>query len=79
MTTLDKQDLLQKLAMLRAVLSGDIDPKDVGLDLKGTDGSNRRTLALAMVDAIGNEVHESLEKDRENKPAFGFAHYRKAA
>jgi hypothetical protein len=79
MTIIQKQELLEKLSMLRAVLSGDIDPKALGIDIAKTDGGNRRTIALAMVDAIGSEVHDSIAKDQQDRPPFGFAAGRKAA
>jgi hypothetical protein len=79
MTTLEKQELLEKLAMLKAVLTGDLDPKDVGLKLKDEDGANRRAVAIAMVNDLGATVQESVQKDKENRPPFGFAAGRKAA
>lgn len=69
-----KQELLDKVAMLRAVLAGDIDPEMLGVKIDGkTDGGNRRTVALAIIDAIGSEVHDSIESDKANRPPFGFA------
>jgi len=79
MTTIQMQELLEKLSLLRAVLNGDIDPAVVGLKLKDTDGGNRRAVALAMLDEIGSDVFESLQSDKDNKPPFGFAAGRKKA
>ena len=83
---LDKERLLEQLSMLRGMLTGELDPKlllesapaEVQAAAKEkTDGGNRRLVALAMIDAIGTEVHSAIEEEKKllDGRIFGYANW----